>query len=398
MSTVTLRRDLSSSVIFGDFHLSAHRSLDDEALGQWVGAILEARNPRLVILAGDTFELSFLQGKIRGCSMEEKVQAIYKIHEDVFLRLVRHPSVKEIVFLPGDHDHVISTIEPDIIQRLFAPKKVIISESVYDERIGLLAIHGHQLDYNRTAEKVGGLALTDRLTDVFEDYVLGDAVEEPDILAACDAGKFSFWYASGCLPKFLKATEGAFDYDANEYFEALRKLLGSEYFDDWRRQIKNRFNRWVASVARAISWLPSGVLRAVHRAWGWLCGFTFYRRARNIVRGKRDSTIIDLTGVGDVSRLVVSHAHDAREVRVNVLGERRCVNVAISPRWHLRGLWNGQLHLERDCGVVVIDERGEAFYHSSDEQQSIPVEQGFAAGNALELPGSFFIEKKVGVI
>jgi UDP-2,3-diacylglucosamine pyrophosphatase LpxH len=275
----------------------------------------------------------------------------------------------------GEHDYLLLKKLRIQLASSFDKKDVCIDEYFYDEGSKLLAIHGHQLDYNLIPSYESTEVLTDRLTRVFENFIFQDPKKTESVIAAFEGQRFSFWYAAGNLPDYIDATEKIFGHKSNVYFQELSDLLKSDFLREWLKELKNPFNRKIGGLARFISILPPSILKRLSRPWWALAQRIVLDRSMSVLRGRIDKTLLDIPEGLQVDKLVVGHTHHNGAIKFRHRGVDKAYYCTSSPRWYVRGIRNNHLELHRDAGCVVIGRDAEVSYLIENEDKRLSLSQ-----------------------
>jgi len=137
------------TLIVGDIHLCTSKNREDVFLGEWLSNIIEVNRPEHIVFAGDTFEISFCtQQRSTLSGPQDILQSILSLHGSFFDLLRADKHIRKITFLVGEHDYLLLEKLRGQLEGSFDEKEICVDEFFYDEKSKLLAMHGHQLDYN----------------------------------------------------------------------------------------------------------------------------------------------------------------------------------------------------------------------------------------------------------
>jgi UDP-2,3-diacylglucosamine pyrophosphatase LpxH len=364
------------TLIVGDVHLCTSKNAEDVFLADWLADLVRQMEPEHLVFAGDTFEISFCTQK-RDClpRPEDILQSIMSLHCSFFEFLRRSSKIRKITFLVGEHDYLLLEKLKHQLESSFEEKEVSINEYFYDEESKLLAIHGHQLDYNLITSYNSTEVLTDKLTRVFENFIFQDPQRTESVLRAFESQGFSFWYAAGKLPDYIDATERIFGHNPDVYFRSLSALLKSEFLRVWLRDLKNPFNRRIGRLARLASILPPSVLRKLSRPSWAVAQRVVLSRSLSLLRGRIDRSLLDLPDEFQIDKLVVGHTHHNGGIEFKHRGVDKSYYCTSSPRWYVRGINDSQLELHRDAGFVVIGADSKVSYFAKNEEKRLPLSE-----------------------
>lgn len=342
------------TLVLGDLHLRPVYSKEDQEVYDWLRSEIVKAKPSWIILNGDTFELSLVKDVERTHSKE--LEKILKVHGGALGEVFFPPYVRGVILLPGDHDFRIPHFL-DIVKKVLPSEKLDFSDVVYHADSGTAILHGHQFDFNIGTSLVNGVAFTERLSSLFESFILDGSGREEQFQEACSQGEFSFWYTAGKLPEYLKAAERKFGYGPREYWDKLTGLINSEFFARWAESIANPENR---ALARSAMRLTSGFsIPDATKMMGLAATIPkmiFQRRCVSVLRGGRfDPSLVNVSDVPCIRNLVVAHTHAVMNKRIRAKGMDSQVCAVTVPRAHVAGLDGARVELRKESAVVKLD-------------------------------------------
>ena len=354
---------------------------EDRDVARWLRETIGRWRPDSVLFNGDTFELPLrLRSVPAECNDQAVLSKILETQSEILSAVKDQPSVQQIVFLRGDHDHSLDEKSRDVLSKFFGTRDVQVGDIAFHEASRALVLHGNHFDYNLANVLVDSRTLTDELTSLFETYIHSSHPGAADLLASVVAGEFSLWYANGRLPQYLKVTEEIFSYDSRQYVEGLWKFLRGRFFSIWRHRLPNLSNRVMAWVFHRIAGLPSRPIWWLASAWFIIADWIFARRAKQLLRGRPPKGLVELHGPIDAKCLVLSHAHKSLRLSTWHRGERKNAYVTVTPRWHVESFLKGSLNLVREAAVVVIHNSGGAHFVDSTERRTVVLRPGLQNG------------------
>jgi UDP-2,3-diacylglucosamine pyrophosphatase LpxH len=365
------------TLIVGDLHLCTSKNEEDIFLSEWLAGILNKTSPEHIVFAGDTFEISFCtQERAILSNPDEILRSILDTHHCFFDFLRAVNAIRKITFLVGEHDYLLLNKLRSQLAASFKEKEVCIEEYFYDEQSKLLAIHGHQLDYNLIPSYLSTEVLTDKLTRVFENFIFQDPQKTESLLQEYERQRFSFWYAAGNLPDYIDATHRIFGHDPDVYFRELSALLRSKFLREWLKDLRNPVNRRIGQLARLLSRVPPSLLRRLSRPWWALAQKIVIQRSLALLKGNVDRTLLDVEERLTIDKLVVGHTHHNQAIEFKYNGIEKHYYCTSSPRWYVRGIKDDHLELHRDSGFVVIEADARVSYVADNEYRNLPLYGG----------------------
>jgi UDP-2,3-diacylglucosamine pyrophosphatase LpxH len=362
------------TLIVGDIHLCTSKNDEDVFLAEWLSNIIDLNCPEHIVFAGDTFEISFCtQQRSTLSTPQEILQSILDIHSSFFDFLKADARIRKISFLVGEHDYLLLGKLRSHLEASFSEKQICVDEFFYDESSKLLAMHGHQLDYNLIPSYLSTEVLTDKLTRVFEDFIFQDSVKTERLLREYKRQRFSFWYAAGNLPDYIDATQTIFGHNPDIYYRELSSLLKSRFLKEWLRGLRNPFNRRVGQLVRLLSLLPPSILRRLSKPWWAVAQRIVLNRSLSILKGRVDPTLLNLPEDILVNKLAVGHTHHNGSVEFKHAGTDKSYYCTSAPRWYVRGIKDNGLELHRNSGFVIIENDARVRYFVANEEKRVPL-------------------------
>jgi hypothetical protein len=351
-------------LVLGDLHFRSIWSDEDDRVLNWIWRQLRSGQYTWLVLNGDTFELSLVRDAVR--THEAELRQILALHGEGLNNLLKRSGLAGIVLLTGDHDFRLDGLT-EIIRGCIDAVPLKVAEVAFHFDTSSAIIHGHQFDFNLTSNTVEGVAFTERVSSIFERFVFDGSAREEAFREACEEGRFSFWYAAGCLPAYLEGLRSIFGYRPAEYRARFQALVRSPFFRAWLGKLPNGLNRALAFLAHAGAHIgAAGGTDITDWLVAKLPGLLFINRCQMVLRtGLFPSTLVDVQGLPEIRNLIVAHAHAPIDKTIRVCGRVCRLCAVATPRAHVAGALQRSVRLEYHHAFASLSELGVEFVGNS---------------------------------
>ncbi len=239
-------------------------------------------------------------------------------------------------------------------------KRVAANEIYYEEPSQTLVFHGHQLDYNRIFRVNGQkISCIDGLTVALNNFVAQTPSIEERVRLAAEKGNFSYWYAFGKLPKFIRAVEKIFGAKPGLYTRDCARVIRGGDLDQWLAQQSDLQVKVVGWLAKQVALYPPALLW-LYTPFSFLLNLKTSKRTKKILMGKEyTDKPEEFKGHKRIKRLVTGHYGDPRRKKYRGKGIYSISYCRISTL----GVKNGLLKTFRDFDYVLLDSGRVSSYH-----------------------------------
>lgn len=351
------------TLVFADLHLGTADNQDKTILVPWIESVVEEYKPQRVILAGDVFGLILPIDHKRGVAQKtipDVLRDILNTWQQLFTYWAKS-DIQEFILIAGEHDYEIEEdVLISIVKEYLPNKKVSVNDLFYDEESRALVLHGNQFDYNRIFKVKGEKVFcTEGLTVAINNFVSQTPEIEERVRVAAEKGNFSYWYAFGKLPAYIRATYKIFDADPRVYTRECAHVLRGGELDRWLAQQTDWATKAAGSVAKAVALFPPALLW-FYDLFYWLLDEKTQSRMKKVLLGKvYTDEPVNLVPYKQLRHLITGHFHEPRE---KLYGKRTIYNIS-SPRLHISGIKSGVLNTFRDFDFIFINGDKVVFTH-----------------------------------
>jgi len=359
------------TLVFADLHLSTEKNGERE-MSKFLSSTTKEVQPQRIVLAGDIFESLLAVDNVPGLTelhIHDRFDKILKTWSSLF-RMWNNSSCNEFIFLAGEHDHDI--LRPELLRKLqniLPQKKVKTTSHFFEEHTRSLILHGHQFDYNSIYDIKGKkISCIDGLTHAINRYVTLNPDIEKRVRNAVTRGIFSYWYAYGQLPLYLKAANQIFGCNVNQYLKDIQQVFRGGELDTWLHHLRDPNKRAIGKMTKQLARYPASLLYLYPKFYHVMEKFTS-RALRSILTNTPVADVPKFcTQYGKVKNIIIGHNHTPRIIH---LREGNIYAIS-SPRLHTVGIIGNYIRNHRDFNYMVIEGNNITHIHNR-QSSSVPL-------------------------